>query len=108
MDYRPLGRTGLKVSALCLGTMTWGKQNTEAEAHEQMDAALAAGVNFWDTAELYPVTPEAATQGRTEEYIGRRSQVGWRRRTRHKTNARSFRCARFCFSGSDDQAISIE
>lgn len=70
MDYRPLGRTGLKVSALCLGTMTWGKQNTEAEAHEQMDAALAAGVNFWDTAELYPVTPEAATQGRTEEYIG--------------------------------------
>ncbi len=70
MDYRPLGRTDLKVSAICLGTMTWGKQNTEAEAHEQMDYALSQGVNFWDTAELYPVIPEAETQGRTEQYIG--------------------------------------
>lgn len=70
MDYRPLGRTNLKVSAICLGTMTWGKQNTEAEAHAQMDYALGQGVNFWDTAELYPVVPEAETQGRTEQYIG--------------------------------------
>ncbi len=70
MEYRPLGRTELKVSAICLGTMTWGKQNTEVEAHEQMDYALSHGVNFWDTAELYPVVPEAETQGRTEEYIG--------------------------------------
>lgn len=69
MDYRLLGRTGLKVSSLCLGTMTWGKQNTEAEAHEQMNS-LAAGVNFWDTAELYPVIPEAETQGHTRQYIG--------------------------------------
>ena len=70
MHIRPLGRTDLKVSAICLGTMTWGKQNTESEAHAQMDYALAQGVNFWDTAELYPVPPDAATQGSTESYIG--------------------------------------
>lgn len=70
MEYRPLGQTGLKVSVICLGTMTWGEQNTEAEAFAQMDLALERGVNFWDTAELYPVPPRAETAGRTEEYIG--------------------------------------
>ncbi|NML92232.1 NADP(H)-dependent aldo-keto reductase [Novosphingobium olei] len=71
MEYRKLGRTGLDVSVICLGTMTWGSQNTEAEAHEQLDYALGQGVNFIDTAEGYPVTPVSAeTQGRTEEYIG--------------------------------------
>lgn len=66
-----LGTTGLKVSALCLGTMTWGTQNSEAEGHAQMDMALEAGVNFWDTAEMYPVNPvSAATVGQTEEIIG--------------------------------------
>jgi aryl-alcohol dehydrogenase-like predicted oxidoreductase len=70
MDYRELGRTGLKVSAICLGTMTWGEQNTEAEGHEQLDYALDQGVNFIDTAELYPIPPKAKTQGRTEEVIG--------------------------------------
>jgi aryl-alcohol dehydrogenase-like predicted oxidoreductase len=71
MDYRRLGRTDIKVSALCLGTMTWGSQNSEAEAHEQLDYALAHGVNFIDTAEGYPVTPVAAdTQFLTETYIG--------------------------------------
>ncbi len=70
MQYRQLGQTDIRVSALCLGTMTWGQQNTEAEAHEQMDHALACGINFFDTAELYPVPPMAETQGRTEEYIG--------------------------------------
>ncbi|MBI1274431.1 NADP(H)-dependent aldo-keto reductase [bacterium] len=70
MEYRELGRTGLKVSAICLGTMTWGEQNTEAEAHQQMDYALERGVNFWDAAEMYPVPPKAETQGRTEQYIG--------------------------------------
>ncbi len=70
MEYRELGRTGLKVSALCLGTMTWGEQNTEAEAHEQMDYATAHGINFFDTAELYPIPPKPQTQGRTEEIIG--------------------------------------
>lgn len=70
MEYRPLGNTDLEVSALCLGTMTFGQQNTEAEAHQQLDAALAAGVNFIDTAEMYPVPPMAETQGLTERYIG--------------------------------------
>ena len=70
MEYTKLGRTDIKVSRICLGTMTWGEQNTEAEAHEQLDAALAAGVNFIDTAEMYPVPPKAETQGLTEQYIG--------------------------------------
>lgn len=70
MEYRELGRTDVKVSALCLGTMTWGQQNTEAEGHEQMDYAVGEGINFFDTAELYPIPPKADTQGRTEEVIG--------------------------------------
>jgi len=70
MEYRQLGKTDLKVSAICLGTMTFGQQNTEAEAHQQLDTALAAGVNFIDTAEMYPVPPMAETQGSTEQYIG--------------------------------------
>lgn len=70
MEYRRLGKTDLDVSVICLGTMTWGEQNTEAEAHAQLDYALAHGVNFIDTAEMYPVPPKAQTYGRTEEYIG--------------------------------------
>ncbi|TCS42433.1 NADP(H)-dependent aldo-keto reductase [Reinekea marinisedimentorum] len=70
MEYRQLGRTNLKVSKLCLGTMTFGEQNTEAEAHEQMDYALANGINFFDAAEMYPVPPKPETQGLTEQYIG--------------------------------------
>jgi len=70
MEYRQLGRTGINVSALCLGTMTWGQQNTEAQGHEQMDYALAHGINFFDTAELYSIPPKAETYGRTEEIIG--------------------------------------
>ncbi len=70
MEYRRLGRTDLRVSAVCLGTMTFGEQNSEAEAHEQLDHALGAGINFIDTAEMYPVPPKADTQGRTEAYIG--------------------------------------
>ncbi len=62
--------TDLVVSEACLGTMTWGEQNTEAEAHAQIERALDAGINFIDTAEMYPVPPVAATQGRTETYIG--------------------------------------
>lgn len=66
-----LGRTGIKVSELCLGTMTWGSQNTEAEGYAQMDLALDRGVNFWDTAEMYPVNPvKKETAGRTEAIIG--------------------------------------
>lgn len=70
MEYRPLGRTGLKVSVISLGTMTFGEQNSEAEGHALMDRALDAGVNFFDAAELYPISPRPETQGRTEEIIG--------------------------------------
>lgn len=71
MQTLTLGRTGLTVSELCLGTMTWGTQNTEAEGHAQADMALDHGVTFWDTAEMYPVNPvRPETVGRTEEIIG--------------------------------------
>ncbi len=71
MKRRTLPGTGLEVSEVCLGTMTWGDQNSEAEAHEQLDLAVARGVNFIDTAEMYPVPPKSETQGRTEAYLGR-------------------------------------
>ena len=70
MEYRQLGRTDIDVSLICLGTMTWGEQNTEAEAHEQLDFAISRGINFIDTAEMYPVAPRKETQGRTEQYLG--------------------------------------
>jgi len=70
MKYSTLGMTDLKVSLICLGTMTFGEQNSEAEAFAQMDAATAAGVNFFDTAELYAVPPRAETYGATEDIIG--------------------------------------
>ncbi len=71
MKFHKLGRTDISVSEICLGTMTWGTQNSEAEAHEQMDYAFENGVNFFDTAELYPTTPPGPdTYGRTEEHIG--------------------------------------
>ena len=70
MQTRPLGTTGIEVSRLCLGTMTFGEQNSEAEAHEQLDRAVAFGINFIDTAEMYPVPPRAETQGLTETYLG--------------------------------------
>lgn len=71
MEYRKLGNTDIDVSVICLGTMTWGEQNTEQEAHQQLDFALDRGVNFIDTAEMYPVPPMPETYTRTEEYIGR-------------------------------------
>ncbi len=70
MDYRKLGRTNLEVSAICLGTMTFGEQNTEAEGHAQLDYALDRGVNFIDTAEIYSIPPRPETQGSTERIIG--------------------------------------
>lgn len=70
MSYRPLGHTDCKVSVICLGTMTWGQQNTEVEAHAQLDRALELGVNFIDTAEVYPVPIRRETHARTETYIG--------------------------------------
>ena len=70
MEYRELGRTGVNVSSICLGTMTWGEQNTEAQGHEQMDYAIAQGINFFDTSEMYAVPPKPQTQGATEKIIG--------------------------------------
>ena len=70
MKYRILPGTDMKVSLVCLGTMTWGEQNSEAEAHAQCDYAVGQGINFIDTAEMYPVPPNAKTQGRTEQYLG--------------------------------------
>jgi aryl-alcohol dehydrogenase-like predicted oxidoreductase len=70
MDKTTLGHSDLKVTKICLGTMTFGEQNTEAEAHSQLDYALERGINFIDTAEMYPVMPRAETQGATERFIG--------------------------------------
>jgi len=70
MNYKKLGTTDLDVSTICLGTMTWGEQNSEEEGFQQMDYALDQGVNFWDTAELYSVPPKEKTFGHTEKIIG--------------------------------------
>ena len=70
MKHRTLPGTDLDVSEICLGTMTWGEQNSEADAHSQLDYALEQGVNFIDTAEMYPVPPKPDTQGRTEKHLG--------------------------------------
>ena len=70
MNYKKLGNTDINVSTICLGTMTWGEQNTQSEAFEQMNHSLENGVNFWDTAELYAVPPKAETYGHTETIIG--------------------------------------
>jgi aryl-alcohol dehydrogenase-like predicted oxidoreductase len=70
MQYRKLGDSDLDISVICLGTMTWGQQNTSEQAFEQMDYALAQGVNFFDTAELYAIPPKAETYGHTEQIIG--------------------------------------
>jgi aryl-alcohol dehydrogenase-like predicted oxidoreductase len=71
MQYQTLPGTDRRVSRVCLGTMTWGEQNSEADAHAQLDYATAQGINFIDTAEMYPVPPNAMTQGRTETILGR-------------------------------------
>ena len=70
MQYNLLPNTEIKISKICLGTMTYGNQNTEKEGHEQMDYAFENGINFFDTAELYPVPASAKTQGETERIIG--------------------------------------
>ena len=70
MKFVNLGKSDLRVTSVCLGTMTFGQQNSEAEAHEQLDYAFAQGINFIDTAEMYPVPPKAETTGATERIIG--------------------------------------
>ncbi len=70
MKFKKLGDTDLEVSLMCLGTMTWGEQNTQEEGFEQMDYAVEKGINFFDTAELYAIPPKEKTYGKTEEIIG--------------------------------------
>jgi aryl-alcohol dehydrogenase-like predicted oxidoreductase len=70
MEYRKIPGTDISVSKICLGSMNWGQQNTEADAHEQLDYAIAHGINFIDTAEAYPIPPDPEKQGDTERYIG--------------------------------------
>ena len=70
MNYKKLGNTDLDVSTICLGTMTWGEQNSQEEGFEQMNYALDHGVNFWDSAELYAIPPKEETFGHTEIIIG--------------------------------------
>lgn len=79
MKYHQLGQTEIELSTICLGTMTWGEQNTEQEAHEQIAYALSKGVNFIDTAEMYPIPPRANTAGLTETYLGNWFQLNSRR-----------------------------
>ena len=81
MNYKKLGNTDLNVSTICLGTMTWGEQNSEREGFEQMDFALSQGVNFWDTAEIYSVPPREKTFGSTEEIIG-----NWFKKTKKRND----------------------
>lgn len=70
MEYRNLGTTGIRVSLICLGSMNWGEQNTQKDAHEQLDYAVSQGINFIDTAEVYPIPPNEISHGKTETYIG--------------------------------------
>lgn len=70
MQFKPLANTGILLPEICLGTMTFGEQNTQADAFQQLDYALERGLNFWDTAEMYPVPPKPETQGSTERIIG--------------------------------------
>ena len=70
MKYRKLGTTNIDVSVICLGTMTWGEQNSQSEAFEQMNYAADQGINFFDAAEIYPIMPRKETYGNTEEIIG--------------------------------------
>ena len=79
MNYKKLGNTDIDVSTICLGTMTWGEQNTQEEGFEQMNYALEQGVNFWDTAELYAIPPKKNTYGKTEKVIGNWFQESKRR-----------------------------
>ena len=74
MEYKNLGNTEIKVSLLCLGTMSFGEQNTEKDAHDQLDCAIDAGINFIDTAEMYAIPPKEETCGLTENILVRGSK----------------------------------
>ena len=81
MKYRELGKTNIKVSTVCLGTATWGEQNTQVEASEQLDYAIDKGINFIDTGEMYPIASKAETYGASEKIIG---NWFWKKKNRHK------------------------
>ena len=81
MRYNELGRTNLKVSELCLGTMTFGQQNTEEDGFKQLARAVDAGINFIDTAEMYPIPPSKESCGKTEAFIG-----NWLQKTGRRDN----------------------
>ena len=91
MEYRKLGNTNIDVSVICLGTMSYGEQNTEKEAHEQLDYSLDRGVNFIDTAEMYAIPPKKETYGDTEVIIG-----NWFEKTKKKRSGNS--CIESCRS----------
>ena len=98
MQYKKIKNTELEVSTICLGTMTWGEQNTEADAHQQLDYALSQGINFIDTAELYAIPINKDTQGLTETYIGNWIQKRGRRD--------DFVLATKAFTSSSPEAVS--
>jgi aryl-alcohol dehydrogenase-like predicted oxidoreductase len=115
MQKRRLGRTDLMVPQICLGTMTWGEQNTEAEGHEQMDYAFERGVNFLDAAELYPIPPKPETQGRTEEIIGtwmksrqNRPEIILASKVVGRTSMKCFRGGRPAHVTRDDVNFAVE
>ena len=108
MKMKPLGRTGMMVSELCLGSMTWGTQNTAAEGHAQIDKALERGVNFIDTAEMYPVNPiSAETAGRTEEIIGQWNAASGKRNQVILATKHSGEGMRYIRDGAEISAKSI-
>ena len=94
MNYKKLGNTDLNVSTICLGTMTWGEQNSQEEGFEQMDYALEKGINFFDTAELYAVPPKKETYGKTEEIIGNWFNA---KKNREKSNTCNKNCWKWTF-----------
>ena len=105
MKKRKLGKTDINVSEICLGTMTWGEQNTEKDGHEQMDYALDMGINFFDTAEMYAVPPKKETQGSTEKIIG-----NWfkERKNREKVILATKVCGRAPFTWLREKEIPTE
>ena len=98
MKYNDLGQSGIKVSELCLGTMTWGSQNSQSDANRQIEIAIDHGINFLDTAEMYPTTPiSSKTQGDTERIIGNWLQ---------KTKKRSEICLLYTSPSPRDDGVS--
>ncbi len=86
MEYRKLGRTDVDVSVICLGTMSYGEQNSEKEAHEQLDYSVDQGINFIDTAEMYAIPPKKETCGKTEDATEGRTAFKEKRKPKWRGN----------------------